>query len=163
MGDEWTSWWFLPPAPHLIAHIAANLHPCKPPSGSRTFHKNIIWGGQIFTTSFSHVFVHICISLHICVPWIFTFSQFTHLPRSFLAKSLPTLLSGNSPGVWYPNQQLWTLPIKAYIYYIHFTTENATRPQGQDGLGSDEVVEGEVDGNGKEDDEEEPCVGEHYM
>ena len=34
--------------------------------GSRTFHKNIIWGGQIFTTSFSHGFVHICLSLHIC-------------------------------------------------------------------------------------------------
>ena len=60
--------------------------------GSRTFHENIIWGGQIFTNSFSHVFVHICFSLHICVPWIFTFSQFAHLPGSFLAK--PTLLSG---------------------------------------------------------------------
>ena len=47
--------------------------------------------------------------------------------------------------------------------YIHFITENGTRPHRQAGLGSDEVVEGEVDGNGKEDDEEEACVGEHYI
>ena len=53
-----------------------------------------------------------------------------------------------------------------YLFHgstIHFTTENATRPQVQAGLRSDEVVEGEVGADGKEGDEEEACVGENYI